>query len=340
MITLKRSGTLVIRPTNVRVVANARLHLGLISMHAGGPRKNGGVGFSIESPTAIIDIQSSDRLTITDERPKQFAQSEIDELTRDVEVILTDNELQPVRIAVSGTIQTHVGMGSGTAIRLAILEAIFALNSLPRSRSELIQQSRRGGTSGVGVTSYFSGGMVLDLGRPSDGLPSIPSSQSTRQLLPATTLPRLEMPPWPLCVCLPTKISAKTQQEEVEFFERVLPLSIEDSYRSCYDAVFGIYASVKDQDYVAFCRAITSIQTTAWKALEWREYGGALQALKGELEYLGVDCVGMSSLGPSLFCFALPNVLDRIVEAQASLNCQVIRTRPNNEGRVFLRPSS
>jgi len=65
---------------------------------------------------------------------------------------------------------------------------------------------------------------------------------------------------------------AKTQQEEVEFFQRVLPLTIEDSYRSCYEAVFGVYASIKDCDYAAFCQAVTSIQTTAWKALEWHEY--------------------------------------------------------------------
>jgi beta-ribofuranosylaminobenzene 5'-phosphate synthase len=305
-------------------------------MHEGGPRKNGGIGFSIEDPTAIVGVQSSGQLTIRDERLKPLGQLELNELVRDVEIILIENELDPAAITIAGSVQTHMGMGSGTAMRLAILEALFTLNGFSCSKSELVEQSRRGGTSGVGVASYFTGGMILDLGRPGDGLPSFPSSQSDRRLAPATTLPMLEMPNWPLCVCVPTNVRAKTQQEEVDFFARVLPLNIEDSYRSCYEAVFGIYASVKDRDYEAFCRAIISMQTTAWKALEWNEYGDALQSLKRNLESLGVDCVGMSSLGPSLFCFAPPKILRRLVETQSSLNCEIIQTRPNNAGRVLL----
>jgi beta-ribofuranosylaminobenzene 5'-phosphate synthase len=340
MITLRQSGTPVSQQVNVRIVACARLHLGLISMHEGGPRKNGGVGFSIENPTAIVDVRSSGQLTIRDERPKPLGQVELNELIRDVEIVLTDNELDPAAITIAGPIQTHMGMGSGTAMRLAILEALFTLHGFSRSESELVEQSRRGGTSGVGVTSYFSGGMILDLGRASDGLVSTPSSQSNRRLVPAITLATLEMPNWPLCVCIPTNVRGKTQQEEIDFFDRVLPLSIESSYRSCYDAVFGIYASVKDRDYESFCRAVISMQTTAWKALEWNEYGDALQLLKRNLENFGVDCVGMSSLGPSLFCFASPKILNRLVEMQSSLNCEIIQTRPNNAGRVLLRSPS
>lgn len=309
-------------------------------MHAGGPRKNGGIGFSIESPSAIIGAQLNDELNIKDERQRPFEQSELDQLIGDIDSIVVENALEPAAITISGTIQTHVGMGSGTAIRLAMLEALFTLNGLSRSNNQLVEQSKRGGTSGIGVTSYFNGGMILDLGRPSDGLPSIPSSQSQKQLFPTPALPSLEMPPWPLCVCVPANIRGKTQQEEVEFFERTLPLSIEDSYRTCYEAVFGIYGSVKDRDYYAFCRAVSSIQTTAWKALEWNEYGSALQSLKGNLERAGVDCVGMSSLGPSLFCFAPPEVLSRLTEAQSSLECEIIQTQPSNAGRVLLRPHS
>lgn len=337
MIILKQYGLLVNQPDSVRIVACARLHLGLISMHAGGPRKNGGIGFSIESPTAVVDVHRSDRLTISDERTKQLLRSESDQLIHDVELVIQENKLKPGKITISGAIQTHVGLGSGTAMRLAILEALFSLNDLPYSRGKLIRQSRRGGTSGVGTASYFGGGMVLDLGRLSDGLPSAPSSQSNQNLTPTATLPILKMPPWPLCVCVPTSISPKTQQEEVDFFERVLPLEREDSYRSCYEAVFGVYGSIKERDYSSFCRAVNSIQTTAWKALEWNEYGSVLQSLRGELERFGVDCVGMSSLGPSLFCFASANVLDQLVAAQSSISCEVTRTRPSNMGRTLFR---
>ncbi|WOH75409.1 hypothetical protein RX330_09905 [Bradyrhizobium sp. NDS-1] len=317
------------------IVASARIHLGLISMHAGGPRMNGGIGFAIVNPIANVNAKLNYRFTIRDSRPIPLLEHELDELIRDVEVVRLENGLRPATITIFGPIRSHVGMGSGTAIRLAILEALFALNGQSPADKALVANSKRGGTSGVGVTSYFSGGMILDLGRPTDGSLPTPSSQSNRPVSAATILPTLRMPDWPLCVCIPERIRAKTQREEVEFFERVLPLAIQDSYRTCYEAVFGIYAAVKDHDYQAFCRAVTSIQTTTWKALEWNEYGGALQRLKGQVERFGVDCVGMSSLGPSLFCFATPQTLDRLVEAQLSLNCEIYKTRPNNSGRVL-----
>ena len=318
-----------------RIVASARIHLGLISMHAGGPRMNGGVGFAIEKPTANVLVRLDEQLTVRDRRPVSLVQLELDELMRDVEIVRLENGLAPATITISGPIQSHVGMGSGTAIRLAILEGLFALNGRSPGNGALVAYSKRGGTSGVGVTSYFDGGMILDLGRSADGTLPVPSSQSNRPIVSATTLPKLTMPDWPLCICIPRHIRAKSQQEEVEFFRRVLPLAVEDSHRTCYTAVFGIYAAVKDQDYQAFCRAVNSIQTTAWKALEWDEYGGALRDLKQEIERLGVDCVGMSSLGPSLFCFAKPEILDRLVEARMSLNCEVYKTHPNNSGRIL-----
>lgn len=319
----------------VEIVASARLHMSLISMHAGGPRMNGGVGFAIEKPTASVTVRADERLTVRDRRPVSLLESELDQLTRDVEDVQFKNGLRPAAVTICGPVRSHVGMGSGTAIKLAILEALFAVNGQSPGAEALVYYSKRGGTSGVGVTSYFSGGMILDLGRATDASLPVPSSQSDRPVSAAITLPSLKMPDWPLCVCTPTHIPAKTQDEEVEFFRRVLPLTVEDTYRACYEAVFGIYASAKEHDYQAFCRSVTSIQATTWKALEWNEYGAALQQLKRDVERFGVDCVGMSSLGPSLFCFATPEILDRLVEAQSSLNCAIYRTRPNNSGRVL-----
>ncbi|MFT4117915.1 MAG: hypothetical protein QM712_14365 [Bradyrhizobium sp.] len=336
-IILRRSGRIVSQQTKARIVACSRIHLGLISMHAGGPRKNGGIGFSISEPAVNIDIEPNDRLIISDQRPAPLADFELAELIRDVDYTRHKHNLAAASITISGSIKTHVGMGSGTAIRLGVLEALFTSNGQSPNRDKLVEQSKRGGTSGVGITSYFAGGMVLDLGRVSDGALSLPSSQSDKRRAPAAALPSLAMPAWPLCVCIPNDVRAKTQQEEVEFFKRVLPLSIEDTHRACYEAVFGIYAAVQDRDYGAFCRAVSSIQTTTWKALEWNEYGSPLQRLKHDLEQFGADCVGMSSLGPSLFCFAAPEVLARLSVAQTFLNCEIIQTHPNNTGRILLR---
>ncbi len=323
---------------SVTITASARLHLGLISMHSSGLRKNGGVGFSIEAPSVTVEVSPSSDLIIKDERSQGLVESELNLLTEAVAQTLREVRSDPAEVVISGSMLTHVGVGSKTAIQLSIIEAISVLRGLSLSRAQLIGLSGRGGTSGVGISSYFTGGLILDLGHLNDRLPFTPSSQGRASNSP-TALPMLTMPSWPLCICVPLDIRPKTQEEEIEFFSRTTPLAASDSYRACYEAVFGIYGSVKDGNYAAFCEAIDLMQDTTWKRLESREYGAPLQRLKSEVQRLGVDCVGMSSLGPALFCFASPSVLESLVQAQASLNCRVFCTQPNNSGRVLSRAS-
>jgi beta-ribofuranosylaminobenzene 5'-phosphate synthase len=318
---------------DIRIVASPRIHLGLISMHSNAPRRNGGVGFSIIDPAVAIEIRAGHPFSIKDDRPYPFSASELSDLANVVQAALIQNGISTAAMAtISGSMRTHVGMGSGTAIRLGIIEAMHLSQSATLSWSELIETSRRGGTSGIGTATYSSGGMVLDLGSPNDNGPMIPSSQAIRGRAPST-LPSIAMPDWPLCICLPNAIRPKTEDEEVDFFARVTPLSAAASYRASYEALFGVYASVKDRDYDGFCRAVNLMQETEWKQLEWREYGKPLQILRDGLVRCGADCVGMSSLGPMLFCFGTSRVLERIAHEEERLDCTVRLTRPNNRGR-------
>jgi beta-ribofuranosylaminobenzene 5'-phosphate synthase len=207
--------------------------------------------------------------------------------------------------------RTHVGMGSGTAIRLATLEALYTINGVSVPRDGLTVRSGRGGTSGIGINTYFDGGLILDLGVKAALFDFLPSSQPRPGSLP-TTLPPLSMPQWPLALCVPRGIQPKSQDQELEFFKRTTPLDPESSFRSAYDALFGIYAAVAEIDYAAFCKAVDSIQSTSWKDAEWHEYGTPLTKLRDDLLRAGADCVRMSSLGPMLFCFGRADALANI----------------------------
>jgi len=319
----------------IRIEVNPRVHLGLISMHPTGPRKNGGVGFSLNGPTAIVEINQAPYLSVVDERSNAYDEDELAQLSVFLQALCSRYLLQKVgRVTISGSMRTHVGLGSGTAIKLATVEGLHRLNGLQLSRAELIIRSQRGGTSGVGVTAYFSGKLVLDLGVPNDGLPSAPSSQALEGRLPLA-LPVVAMPEWPICLCIPKSIPAKSQSEEVEFFSRMTSLAGASSYRAAYEALFGIYGSVVDKNYRSFCSAIENLQTVEWKANEWNEYGDALQWLRKQLIRSGADCVGMSSLGPLLFCFGERAVLTNIVRAQKALDCEAFPAMPSNSGRVL-----
>lgn len=317
----------------IRIDVLPRIHLGLLSMHEDAPRINGGVGFAINAPRAQIEVIEAAQLSVSDNRPFPMASGELVQLSKSLELFSLKHQFRlHAQIRISGGMRTHVGMGSATAIRLGAIEALALLNGLPAVREVLVTASGRGGTSGIGINSYFDGGLVCDLGRPNEGQSFIPSSQVCAARTPLA-LPRVQMPDWPLLLCIPRGIPTKTQQEELAFFEQTTPLPAPASFEASYIALFEIYAAAVEVNYSAFCRGIERMQQTAWKRAERAEYGSILATISEALLNSGADCAGMSSLGPMLFCLAKPANCTAIADTARTLGCDVYHTTPANNGR-------
>lgn len=317
--------------TNISIEIFPRIHMGLVSLHADGPRQNGGIGFAVDGPTAHVHITRSPHFTIKDERSTPISAAETEAISGRVRLAIHDLKLRDnVAVAISGAMMTHHGMGSGTAIRLACIEGLLAMNNVVVTDEQLVKLSGRGGTSGIGICSYFYGGFVFDLGvRRSETGGFLPSSQSIGADKPLL-LKRLDLPNWSMGICIPANCRAKTQAEELEFFQRTTPLDAASAFEAAYISLFGVMAAALEQDYDAFCLAIDAMQRTRWKALERDEYGDSLRLTDSRLRELGVDCVGMSSLGPLLYFFGPPPILDAV---QAEFGDRVTIVRPRNEGR-------
>jgi beta-ribofuranosylaminobenzene 5'-phosphate synthase len=304
-------------------------------MHAGAPRKNGGIGFAVAEPQARIHIRRAKHLQVIDDRMYPMPHAEIVQLVELVQQLIDCHQLRHApEIHISGAMRTHVGMGSGTAIRLGAIEGTARLSGLRLPSADLVRVSGRGGTSGIGINTYFSGHLVLDLGIPMDFAGYGPSSSARSPRLP-TALPKVPMPKWPMILCVPRSIVPKTQPQEVEFFKRTAPLPASRSFEATYVALFELYAAALEENYAGFCLGVSAMQATAWKHAECAEYGPALLALKRDLMDRGLDCVGMSSLGPMLFGFGPPGVLADIASDTAALDCEVFRTNPSNLGRAL-----
>lgn len=303
-------------------------------MHSGEYRMNGGIGFAIKNPCAQLSFIESEKFETEDLRSSSMSLAEQERLSLILETAFVQNKFNKAfKVSIEGNMFTHSGFGSGTAITLACIEALHLLNDYPIAQDMLIQTSGRGGTSGVGIYTYFDGGGIFDLGKPIDDTKHLPSSLVKSRNLPLL-LDQFMMPEWDIGICIPKNISNKSQIEEQEFFKRVCPISTNSVYDTTYHTLFGLYGSLKENNKSAFCVALKAIQECTWKKLEREEYGQALIDIETSLYSYGAEAVGMSSLGPSLF-FLADNVNDVISKMQAlSVNCELFVTQPQNQGRI------
>jgi beta-ribofuranosylaminobenzene 5'-phosphate synthase len=302
-------------------------------MHENGYRQNGGIGFAIDKPSATIAIEPSKELHIIDHRTNGFGEEEYRRVTELIKTLIGKNAFgTAIKAHITGDIPTHMGFGSSTAIRLGLIEALYRANDREYTPSDIVTASGRGGVSGIGVETYFYGGLVMDIGR-SVKIGFAPSSSMEQTSKPKPLLiHRSPMPAWEVGICIPD-INPKSEEEERDFFRRTCPIKESESHRVLYHALYGVVGSVIETDYDTFCTAIRNIQQCEWKAAERSLYGDELIAVEKALYASGADAVGMSSLGPSLFFFA-QDMGTVVTKAKTALpSADIFKTHFNNTGR-------
>lgn len=282
-----------------------RLHLSLMELGSNGYRKNGGIGFCIKDPSIILTFQPSTEISLHTLLMCDFSIYEIDKLVAKLMYIRSEYELKwCIDLQAISKVLRHFGLGSGTAITLACIEALFIVNEFVIAKTDLQRLSGRGGTSGIGINTYFSGGLVLDLGRSFDAIPAKSSDDiDIPEELPLV-LKHCVMPDWKCGIFTPMDISPLTLEEERHFFSKTCPLSENAVFETTYHAVCGVMGGVLANNFDQFCSGVNALQHCDWKASEIAMYGNKVNDKVKELMELGCDAVGMSSLGPSLLFFS------------------------------------
>lgn len=306
-------------------------------MNIDGYRINGGLGFSVSSPSLSLQFEPHDAIDILDERTNGFSGLELEKLKNHIQIIQVRNELKLGLkcVILDGSIIPHVGFGSSTMAYMACTEALFLLNNKNVEADDVISQSRRGGTSGIGINTYFKGGFIFDAGvKNNDKQLFMPSSSfvindHAKPLL----LKHVNLPHWELGICIPP-ISPKTENEEKLFFQDNCPIEKNAVDETLYEAVYGIIPSLIEKDFQVFCKTIDAIQQTRWKSLERNLYGVELIEIENYIRKAGAQCVGMSSFGPLLYFFG--KNLDFIIKRIKNENpqCKCFKTSFNNLSRI------
>lgn len=321
----------------LRIKAFPRIHVSLIGMNNDGYRLNGGVGFSIASPTLEVSFEPSDTINVIDKRDHGFTLCELEKLKRQLNnVVLKEKFVIAFHCIIhEGMIQSHVGFGSNSMIYLSCVEALFILNQRGYNNQDVIALSGRGGASGIGINTYFKGGFIFDAGISNRGQKSLaPSSVFVGGVVrKPLLLKELRLPQWNLGICLPP-IVPKSEDEERAFFQENCPIDKNAVESILYEAVYGVTSSLMEEDLNTFCKSIDVIQQTKWKLLERSLYGKELMLVESIIRKAGARCVGMSSLGPILYFFG--DDIDNIIgQAKKEMPlCVCFKTSFNNSSRV------
>lgn len=317
----------------VQIQAYPRIHITLIGMNEDGFRINGGIGFSIDKPNITLEIKQSSHFQINDNRNSPLDYSQRERLKNKLISIKTKLNLDSeIIISISGSLPIHSGFGSGTIVRLACIEGLLILNDLKYDEDTLIQLSGRGGTSGIGVRTYFKGGYVFDIGHKNIGQKLLPSSEMEINTIQSLVISQGLMPIWRFGICYP-KQRIEIDENETQFFKNNAKVNESVVFKTLYNVVYSTLAGIIENDIDCFQKGINEIQLMGWKKSEKDLYSDNVYQIESILYKNGASMVGMSSLGPGLYFFA-EDISTVIAKSEQDINdWYFFSTLTNNVGR-------
>jgi len=280
-------------PRIIVVKAPCRLHFGLVSMTRDGSRAYGGVGLGVqpESTIVVASLLPSGKVQV---------QSRSAQLSKLLATRLRALDLVGVNVTVERSAEPHIGFGSKTALLLATIEA--ATRALGRFCSEewLVRMSGRAGASGIGAKTYFTGGLVADVGHDISAIADfVPSSQRSGHTPPAMLF-RHDWPgDWGIAVIRHRRRRGHSGASETHFFQSVTPLSRVECALSCLALMLELPAAVVDHDFTGLRFALAQSRLVGFKArelVEQPETEWLLRKIDAESDL----AASMSSMGPSV----------------------------------------
>ncbi|MFC6798937.1 MULTISPECIES: beta-ribofuranosylaminobenzene 5'-phosphate synthase family protein [unclassified Haladaptatus] len=278
----------------VRVTTGGRLHFGFQNLSLAHARLYGGVGVTLSEPRVVVEAHAADDVVCDHPVATRYA--------REAAAVLG---VLGARVIVHEELPRHVGLGSGTQLALATLQAVAAANGQAVSVRDVAPRLGRGGRSGIGVAGFESGGFVLDAGhpterfttdRPADGEWDVPAVAAHHEI-PAD---------WRFVVVIPDLPSGRSGANEDDSIRTV----VEDADPGIADDIAAVVArrvlpAMAEGDWRTFGAAVATISRLngAWYA---DEQGGVFRPPLGEIVNRltvsgAVSGAGQSSWGPAVF---------------------------------------
>jgi len=124
----------------VIVETGSRIHLGLIEMHGGSGRVDGGIGIALSDPGILLEARLADGTTVTgcDEPTRQVVRSAAEQALAGI------HAGAGVSVTVRSSYPAHTGLGSGSQTALATAQAVAMLYDRQVSVQDLARMTGAG----------------------------------------------------------------------------------------------------------------------------------------------------------------------------------------------------
>lgn len=321
----------------VMVSAPSRLHLGLIDLSGALGRVDGGIGIALALPRTVVIAEPAPAIRVSG--ADQGTTLRAEEVSRAVTASLGISG--GAHITIRATPPGHAGLGSGTALSLAVARAITEIYGIPVPAEQLAAITGRGGTSGIGTAAFTTGGFLLDgghsfgaTGEKQDFRPS----RASRGVRVAPVTSRHDFPEdWQILLVIPEPAAPVHGVTEEDIFRAGCPIPLCDVSAICHEVVMRMLPGVVEHDLDLFGMAVNRIQELGFKRVELARQAPVVPALMAGLRDAGAPCAGMSSFGPAVYAVSdssLSGLESAAREILAERAGSIIRTRADNTGSL------
>ncbi|ACV12522.1 beta-ribofuranosylaminobenzene 5'-phosphate synthase family [Halorhabdus utahensis DSM 12940] len=318
-----------------RVSIGARLHAGFQNLSLARDRLYGGIGWAIDEPRLVVDVERAEELVCPDEAVEPYAR-------RAIEVL----DVPGAAITVEQRFERHAGLGSGTRLALATLMATADVYDVALDVRDRAPDLGRGGRSGVGIATVLDGGFVVDGGHLVERFTHSPPETGAWTTPPVVA--RHAIPDsWRFVLVTPDVETGKHGSDEDASMRSI----VEGADPGIADEIAPLLTqrllpAIAGGDRRTFGDAITRLGRLngAWYA---DEQGGVYRPPAGRLieslsSVSGVDGVGQSSWGPTVYAITGVETADIVREAaedaltRNDVEGDVRVVAPDNEGYRLL----
>lgn len=291
--------------STLHIRTNSRLAFGLIDLNGELGRIEGGLGLALESPCVELRARRADGVVSSG---VPVSGSTLEKFEAISAVFRERYGAGGVELHIEQTIPDHAGLGSGTQLAIAFAQALNLLYGVGLPYHDLSLIAQRGGTSGIGCAAFEMGGFLADGGhrfRRAGGKNAFAPSSASKGFAPPPVLFHAPLPrSWSVVLAIPVAGRQTHGDEEHELFRTLCPLPAGEAAEAARLALVQVLPAVMEADLEAFGDGLEAMQRLGWKHVQFARQSQAVHATVHEMRRLGLQGVGMSSWGPTLFGFS------------------------------------